>query len=115
MCTTARHELYTAQTAKEAIDYLINFPGPWDLVSLDHDLGGQHYVPSGPGTGYEVACWIEEHQPIINKIVLHTFNAIGAERMAMALRNYLGIVHDPWGGHYPFGGPGYWKAIGYLQ
>lgn len=40
--------------AKECIN-LLNCDDIWDYVFLDHDLDGKIYVPSGPGTGYEVA------------------------------------------------------------
>lgn len=56
--------------------------GPWNCVMLDHDLDGQVYVPSGPGTGYEVALWLKNNpdkKP--NKIILHTCNEQGAQRM----------------------------------
>jgi CheY-like chemotaxis protein len=56
--------------------------GTWDYLFLDHDLDGQTYVPSGPGTGYEVALWLKnnpEKKP--SKIILHTCNEQGALRM----------------------------------
>ena len=65
-------DLTCVQTAKEAIDCLkasefpctdeiADFPERevtgigFDVIFLDHDLGGQIYVPSGKETGYEVA------------------------------------------------------------
>lgn len=60
----------------------------WDELYLDHDLGGEVYVPSGPGTGYEVACWLEANpsrQP--RRIVLHSLNPVGRARMKAALPN----------------------------
>jgi CheY-like chemotaxis protein len=56
--------------------------GPFNLLLLDHDLDGQVYVPSGPGTGYEVALWLKNNpdkKP--EKIILHTCNEAGALRM----------------------------------
>ena len=55
---------------------------------MDHDLGGKIYVESGPGTGYEVACWLEDpenkgHVP--DHIVLHSLNTVGRKKMNMAL------------------------------
>jgi len=58
----------------------------WDYLFLDHDLGGQIYVPSGPGTGYEVAEWLVQHpdkQPTM--IVLHSFNTPGRQKMKSLL------------------------------
>lgn len=60
----------------------------WDELYLDHDLGGEVYVPSGPGTGYEVACWLEANparHP--RRIVLHSLNPVGRARMKSALPN----------------------------
>jgi len=42
-----------AYTAQEAIDFLK--AGKVTFISFDHDLG-----PPEAGTGYDVACWIEE-------------------------------------------------------
>lgn len=59
---------------------------PFDLVCLDHDLGDEIMVPSGPGTGYEVACWLEQHPDKQPKyIILHSFNPDGRMRMQQAL------------------------------
>lgn len=74
------------QTAKEAIGWLEI--KDWNLLSLDHDLGGEEMVESGPGTGYEVACWLEEHpdrQPGV--IWLHSLNPVGRYKMSEALPN----------------------------
>jgi len=60
--------------------------GPWNYIFLDHDLGGKIYVPSGPGTGYEVALWLKNHpdkKP--NKIILQTCNDKGAKCMMKEL------------------------------
>lgn len=58
----------------------------FDCLFLDHDLGGQVMVESGPGTGYEVAKWLEEHpdrQPDL--IFLHSLNSVGVKNMRLAL------------------------------
>lgn len=54
----------------------------FDLILLDHDLEGKTYVPSGPGTGYEVALWLKNHpEKKPSKIILHTCNEYGAAKM----------------------------------
>jgi Response regulator receiver domain. len=71
------HNVVTIMTASEAIQELEN--SFFDYVFLDHDLSDQQMVPSGPGTGYEVAQWLAEHvekQPL--NIVIHSFNPVGA-------------------------------------
>jgi|GEM_PF-1845432 len=71
-------------TAEEAIAELAE--NDWDAVFLDHDLGGETYVESGPGTGYEVAVWLErnpDRQPA--QIFIHSLNTSGRDRMKAAL------------------------------
>lgn len=72
------------ETAREAIDLLR--VKEWDVLSLDHDLGGEQMVESGPGTGYEVAKWLEqnpERKP--PRILLHSFNGPGRANMLACL------------------------------
>ena len=70
------HEVVCVTTAKETIDQLAN--DSWDYVFLDHDLGGQIYVQSGPGTGYEVAEWLRDNPDKKPKnIIIHSFNEPG--------------------------------------
>lgn len=76
--------LTIVETANEAIAALTD--DSWDLLSLDHDLGGEEMVDSGPGTGYEVACWLENNphkQPAV--IWIHSLNPVGRNRMSQAL------------------------------
>lgn len=72
-----------ARTAEEAIELLKVME--FDRISLDHDLG------IGCGTGYEVACFIEEAaltgRMRKTRISLHTQNPVGRERMRKALYN----------------------------
>jgi len=71
------------QTAHDAIRLLSQ--GGVSRISLDHDLGEQG------GTGYEVACYIEQGayygilQPL--EVLVHSANPIGRRRMAQALDN----------------------------
>lgn len=83
------NHLVIVETAKEAIALLDN--ERWDFLFLDHDLGGQIMVPSGPDTGYEVALWLEAH---VNKnpdnIIIHSHNIIGSAKMHAAIKgSYL--------------------------
>jgi len=74
------HNLTHVYTSKECIEYLDNHT--WDMVCLDHDLGGNIYVDSGENTGWEVAKWLEqnpEKQP--PKMYIHSFNPVGANNM----------------------------------
>lgn len=73
------------KTAHDAILYLTI--GNIDEVSLDHDLG-----PDSAGTGYDVACWLEEVAmtdpsfpvPLVH---VHTANASARGKMIQAVHN----------------------------
>lgn len=85
------HNVVWVQTATEAIAALAN--EDWDALFLDHDLGGEAYVQSGPGTGYEVAVWLEQHpdrKP--PQIFLHSLNPAGRDNMKAALPE---AIHAP--------------------
>ena len=88
------NDLKTVVDAQSAIALLKN--ERFDLVSLDHDLDGKQYVPSGPGTGYEVAEWLSKHPDRNPKqVVLHSLNGPARERMNAILPK-------------AFQAPGYW-------
>jgi hypothetical protein len=59
----------------------------YDVISLDHDLGGRVYVPSHePNTGYSLAKWMAENNiQCRKKIIIHSFNSDGAEAMKKVL------------------------------
>jgi len=73
-----------AYTAEEAIKQLQSHP--FDVVFLDHDLGGKVMVASGKGTGYEVAKWLRNNPHRMPKqIIIHSFNPVGAQNMKTML------------------------------
>ncbi|MBE3085374.1 MAG: response regulator [Bacteroidetes bacterium] len=78
------HVVDCAKTTQETIKFLQE--KEYSVLFLDHDLGGKQMVPSGPGTGYEVACWLEAHPERKPKtIYLHSFNEPGRTNMKRAL------------------------------
>jgi CheY-like chemotaxis protein len=80
------HIVDCVKTARDAIHMLAT--NTYDAVMLDHDLGDKVMVPSGPGTGYEVAEWLShnpDRQP--RMIFIHSFNPAGAQRMKSVLAN----------------------------
>jgi len=53
----AGHDVDVVETAKGAIDFLVGFD--YDVVFLDHDLGGEQWVDAGnKNTGSEVVRWV---------------------------------------------------------
>lgn len=88
------------QTVKETIDHLQK--DTWDCIFLDHDLDGKTYVPSGPGTGYEVAEWLRDnHEKRPRTIVVHSLNERCWNRMTEVLPD---AVISPGAWRYKFGG-----------
>ena len=79
-------------TAPEAIAALDAAEEPFDLASLDHDLGGRVYVMDGEagpeGTGLDVARHIAGMEPERRprQVVVHSFNPAGAADMTTTLR-----------------------------
>lgn len=63
----------TVETAQECIDKLDE--KEWDIVWLDHDLGGETFVSSeDTNCGMEVVRWIMEAKPKIEHFIVHTLN-----------------------------------------
>ena len=78
------HEVVIVETSQEAIKYLKE--EKWDVAFLDHDLGGQANVSSGPGTGYEVAVWLSENvDRMPTQVYIHSMNPVGSQKMKFAL------------------------------
>lgn len=76
------HNVKHVHTAAEALEALQ--AERFDLAALDHDLGGQTFVPSEQeDTGYAVASAIADGRVIVPRaVVVHSFNPVGAQRMA---------------------------------
>lgn len=75
-------ELVHIETAKECIELLE--ADKFDLILLDHDLGGEVYVDTNnTNTGSEVARWINKNPEKMNgvSIITHTFNPAGAKNI----------------------------------
>lgn len=77
-------------TAEQCINELEN--NQWDIVFLDHDLGGDTFVVSDIGTGWEVAKWIHDHpdkKPY--DVIIHSFNPSGAHLMKNLIKDSMYI------------------------
>jgi len=74
-----------AYTAAEAIGFLLK--KEYDLVFLDHDLGGEEMVSSDrEDTGMEVVKWIVGNEIPVSLVVVHSCNPGGAANMTSYLR-----------------------------
>lgn len=61
--------------------------GKFDLVMLDHDLGGETWVNSNrEDCGMEVVRWIVKKKPKIGRIVVHSWNSVAAPIMVEELK-----------------------------
>ncbi len=79
-------DLVAVTTAAGAIMALENY-GPWDLVMLDHDLGGEVFVDRmRKDCGMEVVRWIVKNKPEITEIVVHSGNQNAAAIMVWGLK-----------------------------
>jgi hypothetical protein len=74
------------QTARECIKRILL---PWDVISLDHDLGGETYVdPQRKDCGMEVVRYILRNRPAClaqTRFIVHSRNQFAAVMMAEAL------------------------------
>lgn len=76
---------------------------PYDIVCLDHDLGGEVYVDSAhKNTGAEFVRWLTRNQPNLideaKTIYVHSYNPVGAAAM---MTDLFEVHHRV--GRVPFG------------
>ena len=89
-------EAVVVSTADQCIERLER--GPWDLVSLDHDLNGEIFVDSSRNDcGMEVVRWMSRHRPQVGEVIVHTLNFDAGETMVelLTLAGYL-AHYEPW-------------------
>lgn len=84
-----KHDAYFFDMADDAIEALrIINDKPWDIILLDHDLGGKVFVSSAEhNTGYTVAKYIADNRNDfeINQIIIHSLNPAAAQNMKNVL------------------------------
>ena len=84
------HNIEITDSSKTAIQKLTN--EKWNLLFLDHDLGGQVYVESGENTGYEVAEFLKfNNKHIPQNVIVHSLNVPGAQNILSVLANGIHI------------------------
>ena len=87
----------TVETAAGCIQQLQE--NDWELVCLDHDLGGEVYVNSKrEDCGMEVVRWVEQNCPDVKTFVVHSYNGYAAPMMVQRLRDAGYATHQ-----LPFG------------
>lgn len=105
MTETDRNRTIWCTTVKETITTLRDYIGRLELVCLDHDLGGKHYVDSArEDCGMEVIRWVEKQpksyldQARKVKWSIHTWNLPAGKRMKERLQ-HLGfdVSYKPFG------------------
>ena len=85
-----KHNLTITDSSKVTIEKLST--EKWDILFLDHDLGGQVHVESGENTGYEVAKFLEQNKKFMPlNIIVHSLNVVGAKNIINALPNAFHI------------------------
>jgi len=76
-----------ARSAEEA-EEILSEEKSFDVIFLDHDLGGRRYVdPSDPNTGFQVAKMIVKYGTEYKTVIVHSMNYYGAVRIKY-------ILHD---------------------
>jgi len=86
-------ELTCCSTAADAIKA---FKGQWDLVFLDHDLGGETFVDSArddTGAGFVRACADDLAQ--CQAVAVHSMNQAGAMRMLAMIGEHAKWIPFP--------------------
>jgi CheY-like chemotaxis protein len=90
----SRHTLVFTDTAADAIAWIqreAEAGQAFDVIFLDHDLGGQAYVSqSDPNTGSEVVRWLTTYGGVLEQpyIIIHSMNTPAAEAMEKNLANH---------------------------
>lgn len=92
----------TAQECIDKLQYSMDQGFAYDLISLDHDLGGEVFVNTDrEDCGMEVVRWIEKHyfaadslfEPSNSIFLVHSYNDPAATRMTERLigRRYMAM------------------------
>jgi CheY-like chemotaxis protein len=91
-------ELIKVETAEQAIE-ILEKNSPFDLVSLDHDLGGEMFCPSDEVSGFAVAKYISQmpKDKLPKKVVVHSFNPDGAQKMMDVLQGIVPVEQQAFG------------------
>lgn len=89
-------------TVDETIETLKNYRERLDIVSLDHDLGGDHYVHTArEDCGTEIVRWLEKQDSSLYahvRFIVHSWNMPAGIRMTQRLQDKgYRVIHKPFG------------------
>lgn len=88
------HEL----TIVDSCAYEVAFTPPYALILLDHDLGGRQ-LEDHEDCGATFAELIRDRVTPEDIVIIHSYNPVGAAKMAATLRGVAGeVVLAPFGG-----------------
>jgi len=95
-CKKFRSSCPYATIVHTAVDAIARIEAQhWDIVSLDHDLGGEAYVDSKrEDCGMEVVRFIVANQPKIHKVIVHSSNGPARLNMVSLLKQAGYVVQD---------------------
>lgn len=85
------HDTRFFQDSDSMTAFLKGTPEPYDLVFLDHDLGGDVLK----NNGLIVARFLAEHTLEIGAILIHSSNPVGAEQMEHVLKKKYRVYRAP--------------------
>lgn len=97
-----QHTLVFADTAQKAIEIIqgeTEGGQSFDVMFLDHDLGGEIYVDTEKeNTGSGLARWMEGYEAVYTLIgqpviVIHSLNPAGVHYMAETLKKQFSNIH----------------------
>ncbi|MGE5457677.1 MAG: cyclic-phosphate processing receiver domain-containing protein, partial [Methanococcaceae archaeon] len=72
------HEIHHAEHSSDAVEFLTC--NKYDLICLDHDLGGTQIDFDPEDCGTIVAEYLNEN-PVESDVIIHSYNSEAAERM----------------------------------
>jgi len=86
-----RQRTFWVSTVPETLDMLTNYRERLDIVSLDHDLGGNTFVNAArDDCGTEVVRWLEKQDAKDYshvRFIVHSWNLKAAAKMATRMYN----------------------------
>lgn len=97
--TLHKHDVTLCSTYEAAIE---SWKPPYDLMLLDHDLGGHQFVSSDGEemTGAHFATWLitNPNAGPLPPTIVHSYNLNGAKRIQAILQDAgVGVIREPFG------------------